>query len=159
MFEAVISFVSQYIGIFLSKHNPEEMKKGEKYFRLIMLISLIALIVVLFFKFNLVYFIVGLVLGFILRKEYFYFGVASVSAVLFNLFLVHSFIFLYGLPYGTLVTYKKKIRELFYNVIWFFVPFVLYFFRFDLSSLALGGLISILFLQVKHVMVNWNRIK
>ena len=132
----IISLLGQYIGYILASKTKEELKEGEKYFKLTCsILSLIMGIYSLTVSFNIILLIIGLILGFLISKEYLYFGLISN-----NVFLA-SLIFIFGLPYGSLK--YKKIKELNFNVILFVFSFAIGYF-FNLYSLAGGALLSML---------------
>src|SRR3989344_9458494 len=108
----IISLLGQYIGYILASKTKEELKEGEKYFKLTCsILSLIMGIYSLTVSFNIILLIIGLILGFLISKEYLYFGLIS------NNVFIASLIFIFGLPYGTLK--YKKIKELNFNLILF----------------------------------------
>lgn len=146
MLYLIVSFLGCIIGYFIAKFTKEELKKGEIYFKILELVVLLSLVVVfLFNSFNVLFLILGLVLGFLLRFEYFYFGLGLVSVVDF---LGSALVFLYGLPYGSLTFYHKKKKYLFFSFILFLVGLLNYFFNYNLASLSAGGLISLFIIKL-----------
>jgi len=132
----IISLLGQYIGYILASKTKEELKEGEKYFKLTFSILLLIIgIYSLIISFNIILLIIGLILGFLIRKEYLYFGLIS------NAIFIASLIFIFGLPYGTLK--YKKLKELNFNIILFIFSFAIGYF-FNLYSLAGGALLGIL---------------
>ena len=139
----IISLIGQYIGYLLASKTKEELKQGEKYFKLICLILLLIIgIYSLIISFNFILLITGLILGFLIRKEYLYFGLIS------NNVFTASLIFIFGLPYGTLK--YKNLNQLNFNLILFVFSFIIGYFL-NLYSLAGGALLSIL---IKKVLYN-----
>ena len=131
----LIAFAGQFIGYLIAKSAKEEIKPGKLYFNLLKNILLLIIISFsIYYQFNILYLIFGLILGLIIKKEYFYFGLIS------NSLLFSSLIFIYGLPYGTL----NKIKSLLYNFLFFFVALIITFIYPINLSLASGALIIIL---------------
>jgi|SRR3989338_8536912 len=139
----IISLLGQYIGYILASKTKEELKQGKKYFKLTCLILLLLIgVYSLTVSFNVILLVIGLILGFLISKEYLYFGLIS------NNVFIASLIFIFGLPYGTL-NYKNT-KELNFNAILFIFSFAIGYF-FNLYSLAGGALLGIL---IKKVLYN-----
>ena len=139
----IISLIGQYIGYLLASKTKEELKEGEKYFKLTCLfLLLITGIYSLIISFNIILLTIGLILGFLISKEYLYFGLIS------NNVFTASLIFIFGLPYGTLK--YKNLNQLNFNLILFVFSFIIGYFL-NLYSLAGGALLSIL---IKKVLYN-----
>lgn len=141
--EIIIAFIGIIIGLLLARFTKEELKQGKKYFiwfkKIILAILILTLIHIiltkLFFSrdilFALIGLITGLAAGYFFKKEYFYFGLALYLFLYSPFFLfVVILIFLFGLPYGTLLfTKKNKYKILLYeSIIFVFPPLILYFF-------------------------------
>lgn len=111
----VLSFLGLPIGIILSKFTKEELKPGKKYFMLLEKVVLLAIgvIIVFYMAGYFLFFLLGLLAGFIFRRVYFYFGLALPLTFGSLLVLLPSLVFIFGLPAGTLITYrlKKKVRK------------------------------------------------
>src|SRR3989338_4685393 len=101
MLVELISLLGLLIGVIIARSAKEELLPGRRYFILFRAILLLLLIIVLLSNFSLIPFAVGLLVGFIVRKEYLYFGLLTPSS------LVSSLIFMYGFPYGTLKQDRK----------------------------------------------------
>ena len=147
MLYLITSMIGLLLGGFLAYVSPEEMEKGEKYFRIICYLVILGLITSSFFySFNLLLLIIGVILGIIFYNEYFYFGIFSVSTLISGVgsLLTTILIFIYGLPAGSLLYYKKRYLGFLSNILLFFIPFALYFLQFNLTSFAAGGLIGVL---------------
>ena len=134
-----VSFLGQFIGWFIANRTEEELKDGRRYF-LILTTSLLALLISfsIYYSFNVYLLIIGLIIGYLINKEYLFFGILSMK----NDILLNSLIFVYGLPYGSLN--YKSIRILLMNILLFFIPFLLLFFNMNFYSLGAGGLLGIL---------------
>ena len=119
-----VSFLGQFIGWFIANRTEEELKDGRRYF-LILTTSLLALLISfsIYYSFNVYLLIIGLIIGYLINKEYLFFGILSMK----NDILLNSLIFVYGLPYGSLN--YKSIRILLTNILLFFIPFLLLFFN------------------------------
>ncbi len=141
-----VSFLGSIIGYFTGKFTEEELKPGRIYFEILKIAVLILLAASAFLKgFNILFFIIGLILGFILRYEYFYFGILLAQNINF---LNAGLVFIYGLPYGTLAFYKENFRTLFYSAVFFAVGSLAFFSEYYLVSLAAGGMISVLVFNI-----------
>jgi hypothetical protein len=131
LFIAVFGF---YAGIILSYISPEEMKDGRKYFRIMRyFIIIILLLISLFFMYNNFSFLIIIIFGLLLLSLYFLyinwerfvfliFGIVlGLSFIIesYYLFLL-SFIFIYGLPAGSLL-YKVKELSKYYICPLFFI--------------------------------------
>jgi len=147
-----LSFFGSIIGYFTGKFTEEELKSGRIYFEILKIAVLTLLTLFIFLKnFNLLLLTIGIILGFILRYEYFYFGVLLTQ----NLnFLNAGLVFLYGLPYGTLAFHKKSFKTLFYSAVFFSIGSLAVFFDYNLMSFAAGGMISVLAFNI----ISLNRI-
>lgn len=144
MLAGIISFLGQFTGLIIASKTKEELKQGEIYFKIIEKIILITIICFFsYYYFNIIWIFIGIILGFLFKKEYFYFGLGFVNLSSF-VFLYSSLIFIYGLVYGSLAYYEKKKRILLLNIIWFFIPFALLFFNYSFIPVTVGALISIL---------------
>lgn len=141
----IISLLGEYTGALLAYKIPEEIKQGKKYFNILILILLPVIgLYSIYYFFSLFYLIIGLVLGFLIRKEYLYFGLIS------NNVFFASLVFLYGMPYGTLEFNKnKKLKNLNINIIYFLIGIGLSFFL-NIYSLAGGALIGIFADKIVH---------
>ena len=144
-----ISFSGLLFGLLLRRIATEEIIPGTRYFhalqKALLLILVIALLYPVWFEPLL---IVGILLGWLLgrtfRNRYFYLGLALALSFFFSpdfTLVVASLVFLYGLPYGTLL--KKRTPEHISNTLMFFlVPFALLFVKETVIS-SLPFLLSI----------------
>ncbi len=160
MIYSVLLILGIFLGYFVAKFTKEELKSGLIYFNVLELIILILLpLLFLYYSFNWVLLISGIVLGIILRFEYLYFGFGIISSF-FNInlsFLSSILVFIYGLPFGGIFYYKKKFRMLFFHTILFLIPFIFYLFKFNLLSFAAGGLLSLFVIKFGTFVKNFLR--
>ena len=147
-----IAIVGLIAGIFIAKYAKEELKNGEKWFSLLNCLIILALIIVSFkINLNIAGLIIGLVFGLLVKKEYFYFGIGIASLINKNInFLYSILVFLYGMPYGSLIYYKKQLKNITFDIVLFLIPALLYFLSADLTSFSAGGLIGILIFKIKE---------
>jgi len=141
-FIPLISFCGLIFGIFLAKIAREEIRPGVFYFFWLKKVILGCLIILLFLniEFSLIWLLfLGVVFGYLsglYTKVYFYLGLCSTISFIFSkelFFLINIFIFLFGLPEGTL--YKRsKFARLYKNFIFFIVPFLFLIFFFDVLA-------------------------
>lgn len=135
---SLIGFLGLIFGIVLGFLTKEELKPGKKYFHLLLNLALLALIFVLMTKtlsnlfISAIFFLLGILIGYFLRKNYLYFGIAIVASILIDadlMALLAGLIFLYGLANGTLITgaslnHHKKIYPIIVsNLVLFALPF------------------------------------
>jgi len=156
MLYIIISLLGCLFGFILARYTKEELRKGVFYFRLleILIILILILVILLSSDFNLLLFIMGILIGLMLRFEYLYFGFVLVFPFSNDvLFLLSALIFIYGLPYGSLIYYNKKIKYLIWSVILFFIPFVNYFFDYNLISFATGGLFVFFIAKIRSLLL------
>ena len=154
MFYGFISIIGIFLGLIIANYTKEELKAGKKYFIILEVILLATLIITTIkFNFNYLLFIFGLILGFIIRYEYFYFGISIINTITnkdYN-FLVSSLVFLYSLPFGTLL-FKKDLKILIPQLTLFFITIILYFFKYNLLSIASGALVSLVLLKINSLL-------
>ncbi len=149
---SVIAVLGLAVGAVLAKVSPEEMKPGKKYFSFLRKLMLTAFLVVLALYSNGMwqYILIGLVIGFFIRLNYLYFGLAMASASGNLLFLVAALIFLYGIPTGSLMVEKSVFRPLviLITLIAFFLPFLLKLITLSspvVMSLCLGAMMHAMY--------------
>jgi hypothetical protein len=127
-----------FCGVFLAFIAPEELKPGKKYFiffRTLLFISLVAVLVFSFYTSSLLVVLLCLVslLDLFLNKIseilrfgflglFFYFGtqIGSLSILVFSL------IFLYGLPAGSLLANKESGRKWFFVLLRALIPYLVF---------------------------------
>ncbi len=151
-FVPLISFFGLVAGIILARISPEEMKQGKKFFKVMRLAVLFMLIVMLLYysNLNLLMLAIGLSIGFFIRLGYLYMGVSLAGALLASrdaFFMIASLVFIYGLPYGTLLESRRKInvRKLLLSGMTFAAPFFILLFPLEPSyilSLCAGLLVG-----------------
>jgi hypothetical protein len=122
--ESVLAFIGLVVGIFLAKFTKEEFKSGRKYFVLLCKVVLFVLIVYFLYLAEINLLILGFVLGvlvaYFFSNIYFYLGLGVFSSL--NVY-VTFLVFLFGLPYGTLIYHQKNLRKrILISLLLFFVP-------------------------------------
>ncbi len=135
MIEFILGLLGILAGIIISFLCKEELVSGNKYFKLGIILTLLILIIysLLINRINYLL-IMGLILGFFIKKEYLYFGLLF-PGNFYTIFLI----FIYGIPYG--ITSKSKII---YDSTLFIIPIViLWYTNYNLIMLGIGGIISI----------------
>ncbi|MBI2671268.1 hypothetical protein HYX18_04815 [Candidatus Woesearchaeota archaeon] len=140
---SLLAFLGLVFGMFLAFFTKEELKPGRKYFGILLKAVTIVLIVMLITKSLNNYlllsiaFILGMIISFIFRKNYFYLGFIIVgSSFLGDDFfsLISGLVFLFGLPFGTMIASNNlnKIKKLYNivvsNFILYAIPFLVLFF-------------------------------
>ena len=124
-----ISAIGIIAGFFLGKYTKEELKDGEKYFIAIEKTILFILIIFLLYiiKFNplmVLFSLIGALTYHKIRKIYFNLGLIF---ILINTFIleISSLIFMFGLPYGSRLYYKKEKKEVIWSIIYLLIPLIL----------------------------------
>src|SRR3989344_1730978 len=151
MIHVFLSFLGSFLGYFIGKSTQEELEVSKIYFRILEVVILFILVLIfLFNNFNLWVFLIGIVVAFFLKFEYLYFGLGLVSSFLSKdlTFLSSILVFIYGLPYGSLLFIEKKWIILFYNLLFFFIAFVFYFINFNILSFVSGALLCLFVLKL-----------
>src|SRR3989344_9222464 len=154
MINEIIGFLGLFVGYILATKTREELKDGEKYFKIITYLMLISLIVILLNDLNYInleFFIaviIGIVLNYFIKRTYLFLGL---SLAIINEVLLSVIIFVFGLAQGSLDYIKfKKInhKDIIINFIVFIIPIALFFNKFTmifdhvLIGFAVGGIIS-----------------
>ncbi|MBU1245894.1 MAG: hypothetical protein ABIJ20_02185 [Nanoarchaeota archaeon] len=152
LIEIIITFLGIVVGLLLARFTKEELKQGKKYFIWLKRTILIFLVTFLFYLAlpnyisTIIFFIIGLIVAYFFKKEYFYFGLALFSTL--NLFTV-ILIFLFGLPYGSLLFSKKyKYKTLLFDLVFFAIPFLLLFVKIPnnfILAFTSGALFTLIF--------------
>ena|SRR3989339_2128467 len=145
MYEYIISILALAIGYIIKERTKEELKSGQKYFKIIEIISLIVIIGALSVNFNIILFIIGIITGIIFKEEYFYLGISITNILDGGLRFLHAiFIFVYGLAY-TGMNHNKKII---YSAGLFLITLLLLIFKQDISMISAGALTSITAMKI-----------
>lgn len=144
-----IAFLGIVVGYILSKFTKEEIKLGRKYFIWLEKTILFILAVALIYNIWGDYWVLigGVVFGFIvafLINLYFFLGLALFSSFSISndfVLLIAALVFMFGLPFGSLMK-KLNILE---EILLFALPFILVFFSNVntnlFSAISAGGLI------------------
>ncbi len=143
IFIAIIAFLGLIVGYIVSWNAKEELKPGRKYFLLLKNALVVLLFLVLiYFNFNLVALIVGLVIGYFLRFYYIYLGFVVGSGFLVNQGLLFSLlVFLFGLSYSSLERFN--VNKVILSLVLFFIAFfVVLFYPYEFFiSFSAGALL------------------
>lgn len=123
----LVVFSGLIFGYWLKKIVKQEIKEGKKLIEICGKIILFLLVIIFLYGIWENYLIIlGFILGFfILGNVYFYLGLGLFLSG-FN-FLVALLIFIYGLFFGSLNL--KKVDNACLYFFWFFLPFVLFFWK------------------------------
>ncbi|MBT6995436.1 hypothetical protein HN865_01440 [Candidatus Woesearchaeota archaeon] len=147
--EYVLAFVGVFVGLLLAKYTKEELKPGRKYFVTFYKLMLFLLIVYLLYFITLDWYALCFILGFVVTlffsNLYFYLGLAVFSSVsLYTSF----FVFLLGLPYGTLLYSRKNLKNyLIYSFIFFALSALILLFDFPGINYFIAGALFSFFLR------------
>ena len=145
MYEYIISILALGIGYIVKEHTKEELDSGQKYFKIIEIISLIVIIGLLSTNFNIILFIIGIITGIVFKEEYFYFGISITNTLDSSLRFLHAIIiFVYGLAYTGINNNKKIV----YSAVLFIFTFLLLIFKQDISMISAGALTSIAAMKI-----------
>ncbi|MDD5133754.1 MAG: hypothetical protein PHD81_04995 [Candidatus Nanoarchaeia archaeon] len=148
-----LSFFGLAIGLLLAILCKEELKSSKKYFLLFEKICLLVIFVILMYSFKLKWTVLlGIPMAYFFKEDYFYLGLSLLS----NNFLVTSFVFMFGLPNGSLLYSDKVIiKKVLMNLLLFLIPaiFLLNVFvpyQEYLISFAIGALL------IRTVNIKWK---
>jgi len=122
-----LCFAGLLVGTLLAKLCKEEIPKGKKYFNIIMrgCLALVGIKIMYNFKISLTV-ILGIIVGyFVSMLDYLVLGAAL---VLLLEPVTSGLIFLYGMPYGSLIKgkAKDKLKVVMINFILFLLPLLLF---------------------------------
>ena len=131
---SIIAFLGSIAGVILARIAKEEIEPGKKYLNILQRVLLFILFMGFLYNIKLsIYSVLAFAIGFIvsalIKYKYFYLGIAStLSLIAYSqlTIFVNSIIFLYGLPYGSLLKNNKKIII---NAILYFIPLSLLLIR------------------------------
>ncbi|MEK6861566.1 MAG: hypothetical protein AABY07_06355 [Nanoarchaeota archaeon] len=126
---SLLGFTGSIFGVILKRIAQEEIGPGKKYFNIMQRLFLFILLVAFLYHiklgiFSIILFIIGYLISSLVRYKYLYLGIASALSLLINSefpLLVNSIIFLYGLPYGSLLKNNSKLIQ---NLILYIIPLV-----------------------------------
>ncbi len=152
----IIAFAGIFVGALLKYIAREEVKFGKygpKYFVWMKRIILFLLILIIlnfydYYIFLIIGILIGLILG-IFLTEYLFLNLVMILGFKSSkniLLVLSTLVFLYGLPYGSILR-RIKLEQIVPVVLLFFIPFLLLFFNFNLSliiGIASGGLFQYL---------------
>jgi len=150
----ILTFVGILLGVLLAYLARDELKSGKKYFILFYKTLLFILIIYLLYLSEINWWLLGIILGFlfslVFSELYFFLGLAVFSSL--NIYV--AFItFLIGLPYGTLLYTKKRIKYyLVYSLVLFFVPALILLVNLPLTfvySFVVGGIFSLFLRKIQ----------
>jgi len=138
-----LSFSGILFGLLLRKIAKEEIKPGKKYFSVLMKICLIIISLILMYNFKISWTIlIGILLAYFIPFNYLF---LSLSFIIINDFLLFIILFIFGLPYGTLIKDNKKILK---ELILYLIPIILLInnlnltFGREIASLCVGFLLT-----------------
>ncbi|MBT4835635.1 hypothetical protein HON86_03410 [Candidatus Woesearchaeota archaeon] len=147
--ESILAFIGIFVGLLIAKYTKEEFKAGKKYFIILYKSILFLLIIYLLYFVNLdwtiLLFMVGFVITLFFSNLYFYLGLAVFSSASIY---VAFFVFLLGLPYGTLLFHKKNVKKyLKYSFIFFVLSSLVLLFDFVWINYFIAGSLFSFFLR------------
>ena len=131
---SIIAFLGSVAGIILARIAKEEIEPGKKYLNILQRVLLFILFIGFLYNtklsiYSVLAFAIGFIVSTLIKYKYFYLGIASTLSLIAHSQLtifVNSIIFLYGLPYGSLLKDNKKIII---NAILYFIPLSLLLIR------------------------------
>ena len=149
---ALIAFLGLLAGYLLTLLAKEEIKPGRKYFiilerAILIILALVLLSQVWTTKTFVIPFIIGLIMGYVLRLRYLYLGLALAASVSLSMeffVVVASLIFLHGLPYGSI---SSKLKLPLHLVLFFIPVLIMLFFSPNNANLLLPFVAGTLVLQ------------
>ncbi|MFH1638560.1 MAG: hypothetical protein ABIB71_09100 [Candidatus Woesearchaeota archaeon] len=145
---AIVSVIGLAAGAILARISPEELNPGDLYFCFFRKIVLTAILVTLALNSGGMwqFMLIGLIMGFFVRINYLYFGLALALCSESIVFPLSTLIFIYGIPTGTLLVHRNLFRPsiIFIALIAFFLPLPLNLLQLNapmVMSLCFGALI------------------
>ncbi len=129
MLYTIFSFLGLIFGYILAENVKEELNDGKRYFKIISSLCLVTLTLFLFmFDLKFLYgFVLGIIMGYLVKKIYLFLGMSLVFLVNNDLKLLFGMlIFIYGLAQGGLdyMKYKKiNYQTILISFILFLLPF------------------------------------
>jgi len=108
-----LAFIGLLAGVIVSSFTKEELKPGRKYFLLLekALLLAIGFLLIFYSETFSVLIVFGFFFGLLVRKYYLYFGLALPLASETFLVLLGSLVFMFGLPHGTLLAERLKLKQ------------------------------------------------
>jgi len=152
MLEQLVVLAGKYVGAILSHISKEEMDRITKTLKILTFVMMVVIIAAsLTYSFNVIWFVIGMIIGTFLLLEYFFLGIISVSMIITGAdsMLMSSIMFVFGIPFGSLQFHQKNYIMFFINTALFFLPYLLIFLGWDLMSLGAGGIAGIMIRRLK----------
>ena len=137
MIISLISFLGLIFGYFLAKNFKQELNQVNKFIKIMLVIVIILLVITLTLLAGLnlkfiIAIIVGILISLLLKRIYFYFGLALMLSNFTNSsnkFSIAILIFIYGLLFSSLNFKKINAKFILINLILFILPFTLLLFK------------------------------
>lgn len=144
----LLSFIGILIGVLIARYTKEELNPGKKYFILIERVCLIIISLILIYNYKISWTVLlGLAIGYFLNINYLVFGLIL---VLTNNIYASLIIFIYGLPYGSMLK-NNKINKILKDLVLFLLP-ILLLNNFNLTNELISIATGVLFIKG----VNWK---
>jgi len=123
----IIAFSGFLVGFLINKFTKEELENGKFYFLWLKRAVIFILFFILLIKSYDRYFplVIGLVVGYFLRKEYLYLGLSLASGFYLIKEIIASLVFIFGLAYSGLNHKTINKKQIFYNFVFFMAPFLI----------------------------------
>ena len=145
MLSEIIAITGIFFGLIIAYYTKEELEYGKKYFILIQF----AVLITLFFislNYNTFYFIIGAVIGILIRNPFIYFGILALNSV--NQVISSIIIFIYCLADGSIIFMKRNFKIIIMDLFLFILPFILIIFKIDLLPILSGGIFGIILYNI-----------
>src|SRR3989344_6449876 len=132
----IIAFFGLIAGFLINKFTKEELENGKVYFLWLKRTIIVILFFILLIKSYDRYFalVIGLVVGYFLRKEYLYLGLSLASGFYIIKEIIASLVFIFGLAYSGLNHKTINKKQIFYNFVFFMASFLILLMPGNLSN-------------------------
>lgn len=146
MLLGIISIFGLFLGWIIAIYTKEELKQGEKYFIILQFVILaILFFITLNNNINILFLIIGIILGILIRNPFIYFGIILIPI---SSFLSVVLIFIYGLVEGSINYITKDMKKMIINTLIFAISFILVIVNIKLTPILNGGIIGVLIYQI-----------
>ncbi|MBU0930354.1 MAG: hypothetical protein KJ623_04770 [Nanoarchaeota archaeon] len=139
----LLSFIGILAGILIARYTKEELKEGKKYFIILERICLILISLILISNYKISWVVLlGLIAGYFLNIIYLVFGL---TLVLTNNMMLSIIVFIYGMPYGSML--KEKTKKVLKDLVLFLLPALLLINNFNLTNELISFAVGFMFIR------------
>lgn len=123
----IIAFSGLIAGYLINRFTKEELESGKVYFLWLKRLVILILFFILLIKSYDRYFalVIGFIVGYFFKKDYFYLGLSLASGFYLIKEIIASLVFIFGLAYSGLNHKTLDKKQIFYNFVFFIIPFLI----------------------------------